>query len=179
MTKFSNDIVHTRFATPLGDMFAAASGSGIVGLWFHDQRHLPPQLAADNSHAAWPRDDHHPLLVQARQQAQEYLRGERSGFDLPLDLSAGTAFQQSVWQALLRIPRGKTTSYGSLARTIGNVQAVRAVGAAVGRNPLSVAVPCHRVLGSDGGLTGYAGGLERKTALLRLEGVATPEPITS
>jgi methylated-DNA-[protein]-cysteine S-methyltransferase len=117
--------------------------------------------------------------VQARQQAQEYLRGERSGFDLPLDLSAGTAFQQSVWQALLRIPRGKTTSYGSLARTIGNVQAVRAVGAAVGRNPLSVAVPCHRVLGSDGGLTGYAGGLERKTALLRLEGVATPEPITS
>lgn len=100
------------------------------------------------------------------------LRGERAGFDLALDLGGGTPFQQAVWQALLRIPRGQTASYGALARSIGKTQAVRAVGAAVGRNPLSVVVPCHRVLGSDGSLTGYAGGLERKQALLRLEGIA-------
>ena len=100
------------------------------------------------------------------------LRGERAGFDLALDLGGGTPFQQAVWQALLRIPRGQTASYVALARSIGKPQAVRAVGAAVGRNPLSVVVPCHRVLGSDGSLTGYAGGLERKQALLRLEGIA-------
>ena len=113
----------------------------------------------------------HPVLRLAAEQLQQYLRGDRQPFDLPLDLAGGTAFQQAVWQALLRIPRGQTTSYGALARQMDRPTAVRAVGAAVGRNPLSMVVPCHRVLGKDGSLTGYAGGLDRKTALLRLEGV--------
>ena len=100
-------------------------------------------------------------------------RGGRLGLaGIVLDLSAGTAFQQAVWQALLRIPTGLSTSYGGIAQQLNNPKAVRAVGAAVGRNPVSIIVPCHRVLGADGSLTGYAGGLDRKIALLRLEGVA-------
>ena len=95
---------------------------------------------------------------------------ERCDFELPLDLEAGTSFQQAVWRALLQIPAGGTTSYGALGQCLGKPQASRAVGAAVGRNPVSVVVPCHRVLGTGGALTGYAGGLERKSALLRLEG---------
>ena len=112
------------------------------------------------------------MLRQAQAQLAEYFAGTRSTFDLPLDLQGGTAFQRSVWDALLAIPRGGTTSYGVLSRSIGQPAAVRAVGAAVGRNPLSIVVPCHRVVGANGSLTGYAGGLERKSALLKLEGVA-------
>ena len=174
MTRFSNDLVCTRFSTPLGDMIAAASDKGLVGLWFHDQKHLPEQLSPDLPNPLWEEDDKHPVLIQARQQIQEFLAGKRSEFDLPFDLSAGTPFQQSVWQALLDIPKGRTTTYGALARGIGKAQAMRAVGAAVGRNPLSLAVPCHRVVGQDGSLTGYAGGLHRKTALLQLEGALSP-----
>jgi len=172
--QFPRDTVQSRTATPLGDVRLAASARGLVGLWFDGQRHLPAQL---DGPGAWPTDDAHPVLRAAAQQVQEYLRGERPGFDLPLDLSGGTPFQQSVWRLLLAIPRGGTTSYGAIARELGNPAAVRAVGAAVGRNPVSVAVPCHRVLGSTGSLTGYAGGLARKTALLRLE-AADFSPLT-
>ena len=170
MTTFSNDLVCTRFSTPLGDMYAAASDQGLVGLWFHDQKHLPAQLAPDLPHPLWRMEDDHLVLTKARDQVREFLASKRRDFDLPLDISAGTPFQRSVWQALLHIPVGKTTTYGALARQLGKTQAMRAVGAAVGRNPLSLAVPCHRVLGQDGSLTGYAGGLTRKTALLTLEG---------
>ena len=174
MTRFSNDLVCTRFSTTLGDMIATASDKGLVGLWFHDQKHLPEQLSPDLPSPIWPTDDQHPVLQKARQQIREFFAGTRSEFDLPFDLSAGTPFQQSVWQALLGIPKGQTTTYGALARRLGKAQAMRAVGAAVGRNPLSLAVPCHRVLGQDGSLTGYAGGLHRKTALLQLEGALSP-----
>ena len=109
------------------------------------------------------------LLVRAAAQLRRYFDGNEVSFDIPLDL-LGTEFQRAVWAALLRIPAGATRSYGDIAREIAAPQAVRAVGAAVGRNPLSVIVPCHRVVGSDGSLTGYAGGLERKQALLALEG---------
>jgi methylated-DNA-[protein]-cysteine S-methyltransferase len=102
-------------------------------------------------------------------QLREYFDGKRTAFELPLDLALGTPFQQSVWQQLLAIPAGATTSYGELGRRLGRSQAARAVGAAVGRNPVSIVVPCHRVVGTNGSLTGYAGGLERKTALLDLE----------
>ncbi|QNP49175.1 methylated-DNA--[protein]-cysteine S-methyltransferase [Diaphorobacter aerolatus] len=182
MTTFASNLVCTRFSTTLGDMYAAASDQGLIGLWFHDQRHLPHELAPELPGPAWKTDDNHPVLVEARRQVQEFFDGQRTEFDLALDLSAGTPFQQSVWQALLDIPRGKTTTYGSIARGIGKSQAVRAVGAAVGRNPLSLAVPCHRVLGQDGSLTGYAGGLDRKIALLRLEGAmqqSRPEESTA
>jgi len=107
-------------------------------------------------------------------QLAEYFSGRRQHFDLPLDLQAGTVFQQLVWRALLSIAAGATTSYGHLSAKIGKPAAVRAVGAAVGRNPISIVVPCHRVLGADGSLTGYAGGLARKTALLSLEAAASP-----
>jgi methylated-DNA-[protein]-cysteine S-methyltransferase len=107
-------------------------------------------------------------------QLSEYFAGRRHSFELPLDLQCGTAFQQDVWRALLAIPAGGTTSYGAISRSIGKPQAMRAVGAAIGRNPVSIVVPCHRVVGSDGSLTGYAGGMERKTALLQLEGAVAP-----
>ena len=161
--KFDPSIVQARYASPLGPMVVAATPRGVAGIWFEGQKHMP-----DNS--AWPQQPDHPVLLQAIAQLDEYFKGARSTFDLPLDLQGGTAFQQSVWQALLAIPRGGTTSYGQLGQRIGRPAAVRAVGAAVGRNPVSVVVPCHRVVGADGSLTGYAGGLERKTALLQLEG---------
>jgi len=163
--KFDNPIVQARYASPLGPIVIAATRRGLAGVWFEGQRHMP-------RNADWPHEPDHPLLRQVRVQLDEYFAGERDTFDLPLDLQGGTAFQQSVWQALLSIPRGGTMSYGGLSRHIGQPAAVRAVGAAVGRNPVSIVVPCHRVLGANGSLTGYAGGLERKTALLRLEGAA-------
>lgn len=161
--KYDNSIVQTRYESPLGPMIVAATARGLAGVWFAGQRHLP-------DHAGWPHAPEHPVLVQATHQLADYFAGRRTTFDVPLDLQGGTPFQQSVWRALLAIPRGRTVSYGHLSRDVGRPAAVRAVGAAVGRNPLSVVVPCHRVLGSDGSLTGYAGGLERKTALLTLEG---------
>lgn len=161
--KFDTSIVQARYRSPLGDMVVAATPRGLAGLWFEGQKHMP-----DN--AAWPDEPQHPVLRQAIAQLDEYFSGKRTGFDLPLDLQGGTPFQQSVWQALLQIPCGGTTSYGQLSQRIGKPAAVRAVGAAVGRNPVSVIVPCHRVLGGDGSLTGYAGGVERKSALLQLEG---------
>ena len=165
--KFDPSIVQTRFQSPLGLMMLAATHSGLAGVWFEGQRHLPTALT---SPSGWPLDTSHPVLIKTMQQLSEYFAGQRQKFDLPLDLSGGTAFQQAVWQALLTIKPGQTSSYGNVSKTMGNAAAVRAVGAAVGRNPISIIVPCHRVLGSDGSLTGYAGGLDRKTALLRLEG---------
>ena len=173
--QFHPSTVQTRTATRLGTVRLAASPQGLVGLWFDGQRHLPPQL--DGPHA-WPQDPQHPVLVAAIEQLHQYLRGERTQFVLPLDLAGGTPFQQDVWRALLTIGCGHTTSYGALSQQLGRPAAVRAVGAAVGRNPVSVVVPCHRVRGKDGALTGYAGGLERKSALLQLEGAALrPSPV--
>ena len=166
--KFDTSIVQTRVPSPLGSITIAATAKGLAGLWFtENQRYLPLELTGS---AAWPEDANHPVLQQVSQQLGEYFAGRRSHFDVPLDLSCGTAFQQSVWQALQGIAPGEVISYGEVSRRIGKPAAVRAVGGAVGRNPVSIIVPCHRVMGSDGSLTGYGGGLERKTALLRLEG---------
>jgi len=166
--KFDPSTVQTRVASPLGPIVIAATATGLAGLWFTDnQRYLPLQLAEP---AAWPEDADHPILSQTRQQLGDYFAGRRSHFDLPLDLGCGTAFQQSVWRALLEIPQGEVVSYGEVSRRIGKPAAVRAVGGAVGRNPVSIIVPCHRVMGASGALTGYGGGLDRKTALLTLEG---------
>jgi|APCry1669190646_1035306.scaffolds.fasta_scaffold00083_30 methylated-DNA-[protein]-cysteine S-methyltransferase len=170
--QFSPATMQTSWASPLGPMIVAASPAGLVGLWFSDQKHLPDSTA-------WPvmrqasaaTGAQHALAQKACSQLGEYFAGDRKHFDLALDLSAGTPFQQAVWRGLLGIPQGHTTSYGALAAQIGRPAAVRALGAAVGHNPISIIVPCHRVLGADGSLTGYAGGLPRKTALLQLEGV--------
>lgn len=155
----------TTHATPLGTVLLCASAQGLAGLWFDGQRHHP----ASDHVARWTVDPAHPLLRAAVAQLDDWFSGRRTAFDMPLDLSAGTEFQQQVWRALQGIAAGQTRSYRDLAQAIGRPQAVRAVGTAVGRNPLSIVVPCHRVLGSDGSLTGYAGGLERKRALLRRE----------
>lgn len=150
--------------TPLGPVRLARTARGLAGLWFEGQKHHPGELPA-------PHDGDDPLLREAAAQLQRYFAGALTRFDLQLDL-LGTPFQCAVWQALLCIPAGRTCSYGELAHAIGKPAAARAVGAAVGRNPVSVVVPCHRVLGAGGALTGYAGGLERKRALLEREGYA-------
>jgi methylated-DNA-[protein]-cysteine S-methyltransferase len=164
---FHPHTVQMRTTTQLGPVRLAASPTGLAGVWFEGQRHEPGPWLYGAS--AWPDTPGHPVLQEAALQLQQYFAGERAHFDLPLDLSGGTPFQQSVWHALLTIGRGATTSYGALSQQLGNPRAVRALGAAVGRNPLSVVVPCHRVVGMDGSLTGYAGGLDRKRALLTLE----------
>jgi methylated-DNA-[protein]-cysteine S-methyltransferase len=143
-------------------MTLAATDQGLAGLWFDGQKHMP-----DSS--AWPVQPGHPLLLQAQLELREYFAGQRSRFSLPLNLGRGTVFQQQVWRGLLEIAAGHTVSYGALSARIGRAAAVRAVGAAVGRNPVSIIVPCHRGVGADGSLTGYAGGLERKQALLQRE----------
>ncbi len=160
------------FPTPLGNAWLAATDAGLSGLWFHDQKHLP-----DFSDLKLWQIGEHRFMHAALKQLTPYFASQDKktdfhfGKELPLDLSRGTAFQQAVWQALLSIPLGGSVSYGAIAQQINNPAAVRAVGAAVGRNPISILVPCHRVLGRDGSLTGYAGGLDRKVALLRLEGM--------
>ena len=156
--------VRCTLASPWGPMTLAATDTALVWTGFDGQKH-----EADT--AGWPTSRDNAVLRQASEQLQQYFAGERTVFDLPLDLRCGTAFQQSVWHSLLGIASGTTSTYGAIGLAIGNPRAVRAVGAAVGRNPISLIVPCHRVVGSDGSLTGYAGGLVRKQALLQLEGV--------
>jgi methylated-DNA-[protein]-cysteine S-methyltransferase len=151
-------------ATPLGKLLLARTARGLAGAWFEAQKHHPGALAA-------PVDARDALLRDAAAQLAAYFAGHATRFDVPLDLR-GTDFQRAVWQALLRIGAGETRSYREVAQAVGSASAVRAVGAAIGKNPLSIVVPCHRVVGSDGALTGYAGGVERKRALLVLEGAA-------
>jgi methylated-DNA-[protein]-cysteine S-methyltransferase len=150
-----------RIDTPLGPLTAAATARGLAGLWFDGQAHHPGVLDA-------PVDERHTHIARARSELERYWRGEADTFEVALDLQ-GTPFQRAVWQALRTIAAGSTCSYGELAAAVGTPSAARAAGAAVGRNPVSVIVPCHRVVGRDGTLTGYAGGLERKRALLQLE----------
>jgi methylated-DNA-[protein]-cysteine S-methyltransferase len=161
---FPPHTVQAPYNSPLGLMTLAASHTALVGAWFRDQAH-GPDLSACAHHPD------HPLLCQAAQQLDQYFAGQRQHFDLPLLLSTGTKFQNAVWQALCEIGYGTTQSYGIVSQRVHRPTAVRAVGAAIGRNPLSIIVPCHRVIGANGQLTGYAGGLPRKTALLQLEGI--------
>jgi methylated-DNA-[protein]-cysteine S-methyltransferase len=150
-----------RIASPLGSLLLARSATGLAGAWFEQQKHHPAPIDA-------PELNDDPLFVAAAGQLRDYFAGKSVAFDLPLDLQ-GTAFQRAVWAELLRIAPGATCSYGDIARRLGTPSASRAVGAAVGSNPVSIIVPCHRVVGSTGSLTGYAGGLARKTSLLRIE----------
>ena len=155
-----------RIQSPLGGVTLAASDAGLCGVWFQAQKHFP------DLHR-WPEAPDDALLREAGKQLAGYFAGKRRVFDLPLVISRGTPFQREVWAALGKVDYGCTTRYGALAATLGRASAVRAVGAAVGRNPMSVIVPCHRVLGKDGSLAGYAGGLDRKIALLQLEGAVS------
>ncbi len=150
------------YDSPLGQILLVASDGALTGLHFVGEKYYP---AIDT---AWQRQPKATLIVRARQQLDEYFAGKRKAFELTVD-PAGTPFQCGVWRALQKIPYGTTTYYGALARRIGQPTASRAVGAANGRNPISIVIPCHRVIGAGGDLTGYAGGMDRKAALLKLE----------
>lgn len=159
-----------QISSPWGQMTLSASPLGFSGAWFEGQQHHPET-------ARWQASPRNDTLLQAETLLGNYwhstLRPQQAARqwlqDINLDLSGGTVFQQAVWQALMSIPHGATCSYGEVAAAIGRPSAVRAVGTAIGRNPISILIPCHRVLGGQGQLTGYAGGLWRKQALLALE----------
>ncbi len=154
-------VTHPAFTTvisPVGELLLVTDGRAITAIGFEPYE---PPIA--------PRDDHHPVLRQAAEELAEYFAGEREEFDLPL-APVGTEFQHRVWDQLRQIPYGTTVSYGDIARRMGLVPgASRAVGLANGRNPIPIVVPCHRVVGANGSLTGYAGGVDRKRTLLDLE----------
>ncbi len=154
---------YLRFETPLGPMLAIAEGEALVSLDFTNAKYA--RLIGDD----WRAAPDSPLLRECARQVGEYFAGRRRRFELPLR-AAGTAFQRAVWDAIARIPYGRTTSYAELAAMCGAPGAARAAGAATGRNPLAIVVPCHRVVGTHGDLTGYAGGIDRKVRLLTLEG---------
>lgn len=152
----------STLSTPQGTLYLAAGTGGLQGIWFDGQRHF------GGPNPAWQRADNDPILLATAAQLRDWYAGQRRGFDLPL-APLGTPFQQAVWAALQQIGHGQTTTYGALAAALGRPSASRAVGAATGRNPLSIVIPCHRLVGRDGTLTGYAGGLDRKHALLTFE----------
>lgn len=150
-------------ASPIGRLKLVASDRGLVAiLWEND---IPRRVRLSEL----VESPDHPILVRTEKELEEYFASRRNAFTVPLDMR-GTDFQKQVWEALLGIPFGETRTYGQLANQLGNPNATRAVGAANGRNPLAILVPCHRVIGSSGKLTGFAGGLDAKAHLLRLEG---------
>lgn len=152
---------HAVLDSPIGPLTVVSSSGDLVGLYLQDHAHPPLSVGAPG-----------PVPVEVEQQLKAYFAGELRVFDLPLAI-AGTPFQERVWGALREVPYGATTTYGALARSLGMRGGARAVGLANGRNPISIVVPCHRVIGADGSLTGYAGGVQRKKALLALERSST------
>ena len=163
-------LVYKWVDSPIGRLKLVATDDGLTGILWEQERPGRVRLSA------LAEDPSHAVLVEAERQLSEYFHGRRQTFTLTLDF-AGTAFQRQVWSALLTIPFGETRSYAQIARQIGKPSATRAVGAANGRNPISIVAPCHRVIGANGQLTGFAGGLEAKAHLLALEaGVRSADP---
>jgi methylated-DNA-[protein]-cysteine S-methyltransferase len=152
----------TLETSKLGELLLVAEDNKLAGIYYPDHKH-PPKRQKD-----WVHDPKHPVLLQAGKELEEYLAGHRTTFSVPLG-AIGTEFQQKIWKQIARIPFGKTITYSELARRAGSPQAIRAAGAATGRNPISIIVPCHRIVGKDGALTGYAGNLDRKKHLLGIE----------
>jgi methylated-DNA-[protein]-cysteine S-methyltransferase len=175
MTKVATSRTHGYASTPLGRVLVVSSGGSLVGLYFDGHERTPsvPDHATGSSE----------LLNSIGNQLDEYFRGARTRFDLPLRLE-GTPFQIAVWSAVIDIPYGQTSAYGRVAERVGRPRAARAVGAANGQNPISIVVPCHRLVGANGALTGYGWGLDRKRSLLELEGadpalgIATAGPLS-
>ncbi|MGH3716840.1 MAG: methylated-DNA--[protein]-cysteine S-methyltransferase [Micromonosporaceae bacterium] len=156
----------TVVSTPLTELLVGADEGGVcrVGLGFHADRSPPG-----------PRADHDPVLREASAQLTAYAAGELTDFTLPLSIRRGSGFERSVWEALCEIPYGETCSYGAIAKQVGDPDAARAVGVANNRNPIAIVIPCHRVIGADGKLVGYGGGLDLKRKLLELEARVTIE----
>jgi len=155
---------YTLCDSPVGTLAVTADGKHVTAIRFA-RRNGSPDIEDD-----WQRDDDLPVLAKTRVQLGEYFAGRRTHFDVPLK-PHGTAFQQAVWKALLKVGFSKTSTYGALATAVGKPAAARAIGAAMGANPIPIIVPCHRIIGKDGSLTGFGGGIDRKTKLLQLEGV--------
>ena len=155
-------LAFTEMDTPVGVLKLVAHDHALVAVMWDNEDHKRVRLAN------LVRQDDHSILLKTQQQLQEYFAGQRQQFDVPLDFE-GTEFQKKVWQALLSIPFGETRSYKQIAEQVGSVNAMRAVGAANGKNPISIIAPCHRVVGASGKLVGFAGGLDNKAILLRLE----------
>ncbi|MGB9192095.1 methylated-DNA--[protein]-cysteine S-methyltransferase [Acinetobacter sp.] len=151
-----------QMASPVGILKLVANDTALVAVLWENEN--PKRLRL----AELMEQVDHPILLATQKQLTEYFAGTRQQFDLPLDFE-GTEFQKKVWQALLTIPFGETRSYRDIAEQVGNVKAVRAVGAANGKNPISIIAPCHRVVGANGKLVGFAGGLDNKEILLKLE----------
>lgn len=171
------DTTIARLDSPVGELLLLATEAGLTGVRFDTSRRAAPDLARCRADDGRGRAGE--LLALTRRQLDEYFAGRRTTFDLPLD-PGGTPFQQRVWRALLAIPYGATESYAGLARRIGAPKAARAVGAANGQNPIPIIVPCHRVIGANGDLTGFGGGLPRKRWLLTLEGaISAPLDIST
>ncbi len=148
--------------SPLGELRLIATQSGLAAVLWDGEDYQRTKLPGAQ------RSDQHPILLTAEQQLREYFAKTRTTFDLPLDVT-GTEFQRKVWTALLELPFGTTKTYGELARSLGDIKAVRAVGGALNKNPVAIIVPCHRVIGASGQLVGFAGGLHNKSLLLELE----------
>ena len=155
--------VYKTMKSPVGELKLVASDKGLAAILWENDNPRRVRLASVSE------DKNHPVLVEAERQLEDYFSGKRKSFSVKLDFQ-GTEFQKRVWAALLTIPFGETRSYGQIAKQIQKPKAVRAVGAANGKNPISIIAPCHRVIGSTGKLTGFAGGLEAKARLLALEG---------
>ncbi|MFI0895945.1 methylated-DNA--[protein]-cysteine S-methyltransferase [Streptomyces sp. NPDC020983] len=163
-TTATDTSVHTIIDSPVGPLTLVTRGGGLAGVYMTDQRHLPSQETFGPRVAVTDR----PVLARTAEQLAGYFAGDVRDFDIDLSTS-GTPFQQRVWAALRDIPYGETVSYGELAAVLGQPTASRAVGLANGRNPVSIIVPCHRVVGANGSMTGYGGGIERKRWLLSFE----------
>jgi methylated-DNA-[protein]-cysteine S-methyltransferase len=157
-----NEYASKKMDSPVGRIRLVASNQGLAAILWEDDD--PDRVPLHNI----TEDENHPKLLETEQQLKEYFGGTRRVFSVDLDFN-GTDFQKKVWKALLDIPWGETRTYKQVAEQIGNPKAVRAVGAANGKNPISIIAPCHRVIGASGKLTGFAGGLENKALLLRLE----------
>lgn len=161
--KLHGKLSYKLLASPIGVLKLVASAKGLVAILWENDKPRRVRLGHEVE------EELHPVLVRTEMELREYFAGKRNTFSVPLDMR-GTAFQRQVWNALLAIPFGETRTYGDLAKRLGNPAATRAVGAANGRNPIAIIVPCHRVIGATGSLTGFAGGLEAKAHLLNLEG---------
>jgi methylated-DNA-[protein]-cysteine S-methyltransferase len=159
-------LFHKEMSSPVGKLTLVASADALIAILWEKERHTRVEPDSENA------DESHPVLVETERQLSEYFAGARTEFDLPLELR-GSVFQKKVWRALTEIPFGETRSYFDLAKMIGSPKACRAVGAANGKNPLPIVIPCHRVIGRDGTLTGFGGGLAAKATLLALEARVT------
>ena len=157
---------YSMIKSEIGDLMLVTDGSALAGLYFAGCDHIPTV----SKH--WTRNDRHPVLQMAAHQLEEYFAGKRTKFSVPLRLT-GTEFQEKIWREIARIPFGETITYSELADRAGASHAVRAAGTTTGRNPVSIIVPCHRVVGKNGDMCGFAGGLERKRHLLALENAET------